>query len=164
MKLSDQEFKRLWIITIGYAMRFGHTSLGLEDYVSSAFEKLLKMDEEKVPNPEAWLKLVITNMMINRAKKLKHRPPTMRGLEAEEIEAIGLGTDQRSFTSQIADADLVAQILDGLGEKQRQMLILDAAGFSTAEIADELGYANARTVATRIKQVREEIKKSLTRE
>ena len=163
MNLSDQEFKRLWGITTAYALRFGHTSLGLEDYVATAFEKLLKMDEAKVPNPEAWLKLVITNMMINRAKKLKHRPPTMRGLDAEEIEAIGLGVDKRSFTSQIADADLVAQILDRLGEKQRQMLILDAAGYSTAEIADELGYANARTVATRIKQVREEIKKSLER-
>lgn len=54
-----------------------------------------------MPNPEAWLKLAITNMMINRAKKLKHRPPTMRGLDAEEIEAIGLGVDKRSFSSQL---------------------------------------------------------------
>ena len=161
MNLSDEEFKRLWGITTAYALRFGHTSLGLEDYVSSAFEKLLKMEEDKVPNPEAWLKLVITNMMINRANKLKHRPPTMRGLDAEEIEAIGLGPNKRSFPSQIADADLVAQILDRLGEKQRQMLILDAAGYSTAEIAEELGYASAKVVATRIKQIRNQIRESL---
>jgi RNA polymerase sigma factor (sigma-70 family) len=164
MKLSDEEFKRLWKISISHAGKFGHTSLGIEDYVSTAFEKLLKAEDEKVQNPEAWLKLVITNMLINRAKKSKHRPPTMRGLEPEQIEAIALGPNKRSMSSQVVNADAVAQILDGLAQKQKEMLILDAAGFSTAEIAEELGYASAKVVATRIKQVRQEIKKSLKAE
>jgi len=144
-----------------HAGKFGQTSLGVDDYVSSAFEKLLQMDEQKVPNPEAWLKLVITNMLINRANKLKHRPPTMRGLEPEQLEAIAIGPNKRSMSSQIIDAEVVGQILDGLSAKQKEMLVLDAAGFTTAEIAEELGYASAKVVATRIKQIRQEIKKSI---
>lgn len=163
MKLSDEEFKRLWSISKLHAARFGHTSLGVEDYVASAFEKLLQMEESKVPNPEAWLKLVITNMMINRANKLKRRQPTLRGLEPEQIEAIAVGPTKRSLSSQVVDAELVAEILDSLPTKQREMLILDAAGYTTAEIAAELGYASGKVVATRIKQVRAEIKKSLER-
>ena len=161
MKLSDEEFKRLWHICLMHAGKFGQNSLGIEDYVSSAFEKLLKMDDEKVPNPEAWLKLVITNMLINRANKVKMRAPTMRGLEPEQLEAIAIGPNKRSMSSQITDAELVGQILDDLGQKQREMLILDAAGFTTAEIAEELGYASAKVVATRIKQIRKEIKKTI---
>jgi RNA polymerase sigma factor (sigma-70 family) len=161
MKLSDDEFKRLWSICLMHAGKFGQTSLGVDDYVSSAFEKLLQMDEQKVPNPEAWLKLVITNMLINRANKLKHRPPTMRGLEPEQLEAIAIGPNKRSMSSQIIDAEVVGQILDGLSAKQKEMLVLDAAGFTTAEIAEELGYASAKVVATRIKQIRQEIKKSI---
>lgn len=46
------------------------------------------MDNKKVPNSQVWLKLVITNMLKNRAKKVKMRAPTMRGLETEQLEAI----------------------------------------------------------------------------
>jgi len=73
MKLSDEEFRRLWHICMMHAGKFGQNSLGIEDYASSAFEKLLKMYDEKVSNPGAWLKLVIANMLIHRANKEKMR-------------------------------------------------------------------------------------------
>jgi DNA-directed RNA polymerase specialized sigma24 family protein len=38
---------------------------------------------------------------------------------------------------------------------------LDAAGFKTKEIAQELGYANAKVVATRLNQVRLKLKEQL---
>jgi DNA-directed RNA polymerase specialized sigma24 family protein len=62
------------------------------------------------------------------------------------------------MSSLIAIKDQVADVLDQLPEKEQQLLVLDAAGFTTEEIARELGYASAKVVATRIKQVRTKLK------
>jgi RNA polymerase sigma factor (sigma-70 family) len=141
-------------------MKWSHTSLGAEDYASTAIEKLLKQ-KEKPENIEAWLKMVITNMMIDRHKKMKARKPSLRALSPEEIQAMAVGRNDRSLTSLLAIKDQVADILDGLPDKEQQLLVLDAAGFTTKEIAEELGYASAKVVATRIKQVRKRILESI---
>jgi DNA-directed RNA polymerase specialized sigma24 family protein len=65
------------------------------------------------------------------------------------------------MSSLIAIKDQVADILDQLPEKEQQLLVLDAAGFTTEEISKELGYASAKVVATRIKQVRIKIKQNI---
>jgi DNA-directed RNA polymerase specialized sigma24 family protein len=62
------------------------------------------------------------------------------------------------MSSLIAIKDQVADVLDQLPEREQQLLVLDAAGFTTEEIARELGYASAKVVATRIKQVRTKLK------
>jgi DNA-directed RNA polymerase specialized sigma24 family protein len=67
------------------------------------------------------------------------------------------------MTSLLAIKDQVAEILDALPDKEQQLLVLDAAGFTTAEIAEELGYAGAKVVATRIKQVRNKVKAKIRR-
>lgn len=162
MNYSDEELKKALAIANKFAQKWTHTSLGFEDYAATAIEKLL-LQKEKPENIEAWLKLVITNMMIDRHKKLKARKPSLRDMTPEEIQAIAVGRNDRSMTSLIAISDYVAKILDDLPDKEQQLLVLDAAGFSTKEIAEELGYANAKVVATRIKQIRIKIKASLER-
>ena len=54
----------------------------------------------------------------------------------------------------VAGADAIAYALSCLSDRERQMVHLVEAGYSHAEIAEMLGYANARTVTstwTRIK-------------
>jgi RNA polymerase sigma factor (sigma-70 family) len=160
MKFTDEELKRALTVANKFAMKWTHTSLGAEDYASTAIEKLL-IQKQKPENIEAWLKMVITNMMIDRHKKLKARKPSLRDLSPEEIQAIAVGRNDRTMSSLVAINDQVADILDQLPDKEQQLLVLDAAGFTTKEIADELDYASAKVVATRIKQVRNKVKKNL---
>lgn len=141
-------------------MRFGATSLGYEDYAATAVEKLL-MQEQAPANIEAWIRLVVTNMMFDRNKKIKARKPSLRGLEPEQLDAMLTGQRNISLSSKIANEDLVANLLEDLNEKDQRLLILDAAGFKTSEIADELGYANAKVAATRLKQVRNRLKEEI---
>ena len=144
-------------------MRFGATSLGYEDYAATAVEKLL-MQEQAPANIEAWIRLVVTNMMFDRNKKIKARKPSLRGLEPEQLDAMLTGQRNISLSSKIANEDLVANLLEDLNEKDQRLLILDAAGFKTSEIADELGYANAKVVATRIQQLRKKLREALERQ
>jgi RNA polymerase sigma factor (sigma-70 family) len=160
MKFTDEELKRALTVANKFAMKWTHISLGAEDYAATAIEKLLNQ-KEKPENIEAWLKMVITNMMIDRHKKLKARKPSLRDLSPEEIQAMAVGRNDRSLTSLLAIKDQVADILDALPDKEQQLLVLDAAGFTTKEIAEELGYASAKVVATRIKQVRKKILESI---
>jgi len=160
LKYTDEELKRALAVASKYAQKWTHTSLGFEDYAATAIEKLL-MQKQKPENIEAWLKMVITNMMIDRHKKIKARKPSLRDLSPEEIQTIAVGRNDPTTASLIAIKDYVAEILDGLPDKEQQLLILDAAGFSTKEIAEELGYAGAKVVATRIKQARNTVKASL---
>ena len=163
MDYTDDELKRALVVANKYAKKWTHTSLGFEDYAASAIEKLL-LQKQRPENIEAWLKMVITNIMIDRHKKIKARKPSLRDLSPEEIQALAVGRNNRSMTSLIVINDHVAEILDGLPDKEQQLLILDAAGFSTKEIAEELGFANAKVVATRIQQVRKKLRKAVDSE
>jgi DNA-directed RNA polymerase specialized sigma24 family protein len=73
-----------------------------------------------------------------------------------------LGNSRKSsMSSKVVNQDLVADLLEQLSDKDQRLLILDAAGFKTKEIAQELGYANAKVVATRLNQVRLKLKEQL---
>lgn len=160
MEFTDEELKLALDVANKYAMNWTHTSLGHEDYAATAIEKLLQQSE-KPKNIPAWIKLVIRNMMIDRNRKLKARKPSLRDLDPEEIQAMAVGRNNPSMSSLVAMKDQVADILDQLPEKEQQLLVLDAAGFSTKDIAAELGYASAKVVATRIKQVRRRVRENV---
>jgi DNA-directed RNA polymerase specialized sigma24 family protein len=64
----------------------------------------------------------------------------------------------------VVNQALLADLLEDLSEKDQRLLILDAAGMKSKEIAEELGLANAKVVATRIQQVRRKIRKALESE
>lgn len=157
MKLTEEQAKWALKIALDQSKRFGPTSLGHEDYAASAIEKLIQ--QEPAPtNIEAWLRLVVTNMMIDRNRKLRARKPSLRGLEPDQIDAMIGVSRKSSLSSYIANREFVSDLIDSLSEKEQRLLILDAAGFKTSEIAEELGYASAKVVATRLKQVRNRLK------
>lgn len=163
MKLSDDEAKWAMKVALDQSKRFGPSSLGYEDYAASAVEKLL-MQEQPPPNIEAWIRLVVTNMMYDRNKKIRARKPSLRGLEPDQLDAMLLGQRKASLSTQVVNQALLADLLEDLSEKDQRLLILDAAGMKSKEIAEELGFANAKVVATRIQQVRRKIRKALESE
>jgi RNA polymerase sigma factor (sigma-70 family) len=160
VKLSDEEAKWAMKIALDQSKRFGPSSLGYEDYAASAVEKLL-MEEKPPPNMEAWIRMVVTNMMYDRNKKIKARKPSLRGLEPDQLDAMLFGQRKTSLSTQVANQALLTDLLEELSEKDQRLLILDAAGMKSKEIAEELGFANAKVVATRIQQVRRKLKKEV---
>jgi RNA polymerase sigma factor (sigma-70 family) len=160
MKLSDDEAKWAMKVALDQSKRFGPSSLGYEDYAASAVEKLL-MQEQPPPNIEAWIRLVVTNMMYDRSKKIRARKPSLRGLEPDQLDAMLLGQRKASLSTEVVNQALLTDLLEDLSEKDQRLLILDAAGLKSKEIAEELGFANAKVVATRIQQVRKKLKKEV---
>jgi RNA polymerase sigma factor (sigma-70 family) len=163
MKLSDDEAKWAMKVALDQSKRFGPSSLGYEDYAASAVEKLL-IQEDPPPNIEAWIRLVVTNMMYDRSKKIRARKPSLRGLEPDQLDAMLLGQRKASLSTEVVNQALLTDLLEDLSEKDQRLLILDAAGMKSKEIAEELGFANAKVVATRIQQVRRKIRKALESE
>ena len=134
------------------------TTLGAEDYAASAIEKLIEQ-KERPANVEAWLRLTINNQYIDRFRKIaarggvSHREWSNERWEEEMItKAIG------SPSAFVVARDYVEEILGTLSEKEKELLIMFAAGFDNHQIADYGGYANNKVVATRIAQVMKKVK------
>lgn len=159
--MTEDQAKWALKVALNQTQRFGPTSLGNEDYAASAVEKLLEQESEPA-NIEAWLRLVVTNMMLDRSRKLRARKPSLRGLESDQIDAMIGISKQSSLSTSIVNREFVSDLLDSLSEKEQRLLILDAAGFKTSEIAEELGYASAKVVATRLKQIRNRLKDEIS--
>ncbi|MFM7985811.1 MAG: hypothetical protein ACKPKO_41500, partial [Candidatus Fonsibacter sp.] len=58
----------------------------------------------------------------------------------------------------------VSEVLDVLNLKEKEILILAAAGYDNHEIAMHLDYKNNKIVATRLKQIEQKVKKALNLE
>ena len=132
------------------------TSLGAEDYAAQAIEKLL-VQANRPANVEAWLRLTITNAYIDRWRAL-----TARGI------GFNVDIDDQYFQSQLKSALLgpksayliqesVHEILGHLPPRHQQLVLLSAAGFSTDEIAEELGYADRHVVSNTLRRIQEEL-------
>ena len=56
----------------------------------------------------------------------------------------------------------VKEVLALLSDKEREILIMAAAGYDNHEIANYLNYRTNKIVATRIQQIREKVHNALT--
>lgn len=134
------------------------TTLGAEDYAASAIEKLLEQ-KERPANIEAWLRLTINNQYIDRFRKIaarggvSHREWSNERWEEEMItKAIG------SPSAFVVARDYVEEILGTLSEKEKELLIMHAAGFDNHQIADYLDYKSNKIVSTRLAQIFSKVK------
>ena len=57
--------------------------------------------------------------------------------------------------------DQVEEVLSVLNQKEKEILILSAAGYDNHEIAMYLNYRNNKIVATRLGQIAEKVTKAL---
>jgi DNA-directed RNA polymerase specialized sigma24 family protein len=129
------------------------TSLGPEDYASQAIEKLLQQ-ASRPANIEGWLALTIKRQYIDRFKKIQARGGnSIRDLTDDqwEIEMVTHAVGSPSGLVRIKES--VDEVLSILSAKEKEILILSAAGFDNHEIAMHLGYATNKIVATRLGQI-----------
>ena len=134
------------------------TTLGAEDYAAQGIEKLLEQKEQPA-NVEAWLRLTIKNQYIDRFRKIEARGGvTQREWSNERweeemiIKAIG------SPSAFVVARAYVEEILGSLKDKEKELLIMYAAGFDNHQIANYCGYKSNKIVATRIAQVLQKVK------
>jgi DNA-directed RNA polymerase specialized sigma24 family protein len=135
-----------------------HTTLGPEDYAASAIEKLLEQSE-KPANVEAWLRKTINNQYIDRFRKIEARGGVSHrewSDERWEVEMVSHAFGSPSVM--VAIKDQVDQVLKVLNEKEKEVLILAAAGFDNHQIAIYAGYKNNKIVATRLAQIAQKVK------
>ena len=137
------------------------TSLGPEDYASQAIEKLLQQ-ENRPFNVEGWLALTINRQYIDRFKKIQARGGgSNRDLTEEQWEMEMVSHAVRSPSLMIQRRDQVEEVLSVLNQKEKEILILSAAGYDNHEIAMYLNYRNNKIVATRLGQIAEKVTKAL---
>jgi DNA-directed RNA polymerase specialized sigma24 family protein len=129
------------------------TSLGPEDYAASAIEKLLEQSE-KPANVEAWIRKTINNQYIDRFRKIEARGGiSYREWSDERWEEEMISHAFGSPSVMVAIKDQVDQVLTVLNEKEKELLILAAAGFDNHQIAIYAGYRTNKIVATRLAQI-----------
>ena len=137
------------------------TSLGPEDYASQAIEKLLQQ-ETRPSNVEGWLALTIKRQYIDRFKKIQARGGgSNRDLSDEQWEYEMLSHAVRSPSLLVQRREQVSEILDLLTEKEKEILILSAAGYDNHEIATYLNYRTNKIVATRLAQIAKKVQAAL---
>ena len=130
-----------------------HTSLGPEDYAASAIERLLEQ-VERPANVEAWLRKTINNQYIDRFRKIEARGGVShREWSDERWEEEMISHAFGSPSVMVAIKDQVDQVLKVLNEKEKELLILAAAGFDNHQIAEYAGYRTNKIVATRLAQI-----------
>lgn len=138
------------------------TSLGYEDYAAQAIEKLIAQPNRPA-NIEGWLALTIKNQYIDRFRKIEARGgESNRDLSDEQWEEAMVDFAIGSPSSLVQRQESVKEVLALLTDKEREILIMAAAGYDNHDIANYLDYRTNKIVATRIQQIREKVRKALT--
>lgn len=134
------------------------TTLGAEDYAATAVEKLLTQ-ENRPANVEAWLALTIKNQYIDRFRKIQARGgASMREMTDQEWELEMVSHAIGSPSGIIYLKESVNEVLAVLSEKEKEILILAAAGFDNHQIASYLNFKTNKIVATRLGQIQQKVK------
>ncbi len=137
------------------------TSLGPDDYAAQAIEKLV-MQEKRPANIEGWLALTIKRQYIDRFKKIQARGGgSNRDLSDEQWEyemvVHAIGSPSGIFRKR----EFVNEVLEILTVREREILIMSAAGYDNHEIANYLGFRTNKIVATRLGQISQKVKGAL---
>ena len=137
------------------------TSLGPEDYAAQAIEKLLEQ-ENRPANIEGWLALTIKRQYIDRFKKIQARGgASNRDLTDEQWEKEMVSHAMGSPSGIVMVKESVGEVLAVLNDKEKEILILSAAGFDNHQIALYAKYKTNKIVATRLAQIAEKVRKSV---
>ncbi len=152
-----------WVATairISRARRMSPT-LGADDYAATAIEKLLNQNQRPA-NVEAWLALTISRQYVDRFRKLsRHGGADLRIFTESDWdrEMLSHALGEPSDTLNLQES--VEEVLEVLVEREKEILLLSAAGFENAQIAGDLGYASGRVVATKLGQIRRKVREKL---
>ena len=85
----------------------------------------------------------------------------MRELSDEDWEREMISRAAGSPSVLVRVKESVGELLDVLNLKEKEILILSAAGYDNHDIAMHLGYKNNKIVATRLGQIEQKVKTAL---
>ena len=140
------------------------TSLGTDDYAAQAIEKLV-MQENRPANIDGWLALTIKRQYIDRFKKIQaHESASIRDLSDEQWEYEMVCHAIGSPSGLYRKKESVNEVLAILTEREREILIMSAAGYDNHQIAMHLGFRTNKIVATRLGQISQKVKDQLSKE
>ena len=138
------------------------TSLGYEDYAAQAIEKLIEQPTRPT-NIDGWLALTIKRQYIDRFRKIQARGgASNRELSDDEWEEEMVIFAIGSPSALVQRQESVKEVLALLTDKEREILIMAAAGYDNHDIAMYLNYRTNKIVATRLQQIREKVRNALT--
>ena len=127
-----------------------------------AIEKLIEQPT-RPSNIEGWLALTIKRQYIDRFRKIQARGgASNRELSDDEWEEEMVIFAVGSPSALVQRQESVKEVLALLSDKEREILIMAAAGYDNHEIANYLNYRTNKIVATRIQQIREKVRNALT--
>jgi DNA-directed RNA polymerase specialized sigma24 family protein len=131
-----------------------------QDLESNVMEKLFKA-EERPENIEAWIKRATKTTFIDmwrtRSKFKKEDIDDFQVMQDEQFLRAVTETMMGPKTAFMLQ-ETVNEILGFLSEKHQKLVLMSAAGFTSAEIAEELAYASPQAVSNQLRRIQEQIK------
>ncbi len=143
-----RQFEEWFATAHRIAMRTVRDPSAAEDLAQSALKRLWGL-EELPRNPSAWLQTTIRNLATDRYRRDLLRP------EARELED---HVDPNSLASLVVRRAGIRDALDQLSPRHREALLLSAAGYTNAEIAQELGFGSPESVAATLSRLRRQLR------
>ena len=131
-----------------------------QDLESNVMEKLVKA-QNRPENIEAWIRRVTTTTYIDMWRT------------RSKLQKVDLNNDQHMedgfFLREITETlmgpktaymiqESVREVLGFLSDRHQKLVLMYAAGFSSAEIAEELAYASPQAVSNQFRRIQEQIK------
>lgn len=121
-----------------------------EDLAQVALKRLWGLDE--VPrNVPAWLTTTIRNLAIDRHRRDVLRP----GIPDDDLAQ---RPAPRTVAGGVVERAYIQDLLNALPHQHREALLLSAAGFTNQEIADDLGFGSAASVAATLSRLRRHLR------
>lgn len=153
------------------ALRMTRSEADAEDLVQETYIRAFRFREQFAPgtNLKAWLFRILTNTFINSYRRRQTQPEFTELDGVDEFSlykrmsdlrtSSGAGNPETVFLDGLVDSE-VKDALGELPEKFRQVVLLDAEGFSYKEIAEMLDIPIG-TVMSRLHRGRKFLQKRL---
>lgn len=121
-----------------------------EDIAQTALQKLFDLDTAP-RNIPAWLTTAIQRLAIDN-----HRRKAFRGVDphGDLDDRAAHGT----FSGGVVNRAAIADVLADVPQSQQRALMMSAAGFTNGEIAQELGFGSAASVAATLSRLRRHLR------
>lgn len=168
-KWQDEVTPQEWAAWMKFASKISGargaiTSLGPAEYASQAIEKLL-LQEKRPTNIESWLTTTIKNLYIDRFRHMNAFGGIHKAnLDDEQWEYEMVKFAVKSPSLMIVQRDQIKRVLALLTVKDCELLIMAAAEYDNHAIAEQLGYASNKVVATRLRQISKKVQTLVERE
>jgi RNA polymerase sigma-70 factor (ECF subfamily) len=154
---TEQLLVRAREFALDYARRCGAGGYA-EDVAQDALLRLLRQDPQP-QNVEAWLTRVVANLLNDKHRLMRRRPRAVGIDGVDEMDE--LGQAQPRLSSEVADRMRIADALDSLSLRQREMLEAHLEGARNADIAERFGLANERVAAVTLARIRRRVREHL---